>query len=223
MGIPPPSDQKHGFAEPGIRWAMESPAFGLISRLLQPAQGHPLGVMSLQESDSLAQIATIHQRAMDVVPAAWIVAALGLQGCKLQAPAEAEVPPMSAAFATPMLPFIQPAHGWGQAIRSWAIRWGEQLGQPLVRQSVKANAAVAFGPFAEPSQGGCGVSGFLAIALKGSFRAALSAHVLDDDCKSLVGPPKRVGEGHSRSNRPPVGLSHQQGGPWTSALWSPNA
>jgi hypothetical protein len=53
MGIPPASDQQHGFAEPGFGWAMESPSFGLICRLLQPAQRHSLGVMSLQEPDSL--------------------------------------------------------------------------------------------------------------------------------------------------------------------------
>ena len=148
MGIPPAADQQHGFTEPGFRWAMESPALGLICRLLQPSQRHPFGVMSLQEPDSFAEIAAIHQSAVDLIPADWIVAALGLQGCKLQPPAKAEVPPVSAAFATPMLPFIQTAHGWSEAIRSWAVRWCEQLCQPLIRQSEKANAAIAFGPLA---------------------------------------------------------------------------
>ena len=127
MGIPPAADQQHGFAEPGFWWAMESPAFGLICRLFQPAQGHSLGVMSLQEPFSFAEIATIDQSAVDLVPDDWIVAALGLQGCKLQAPAKAEVPPVSASFATPMLPFIQAAHGWCEAIWSWAVRWCKQL------------------------------------------------------------------------------------------------
>ena len=54
MGIPPAADQQHGFAEPGCCWTVANPALGLICRLLQPAQGHSLGVMSLQESDALA-------------------------------------------------------------------------------------------------------------------------------------------------------------------------
>ena len=106
MGIPPAADQQHGFAEPGFRWAMESPPFGLICRLLQPAQRHSFGVVSLQKPDSFAELAAIHQSAVDLVPAGWIVAALGLQGCKLQAPAKAEVPPVSTTVATPMLLFI---------------------------------------------------------------------------------------------------------------------
>ncbi len=179
--------------------------------------------MSLQKPDSFAEIAAIHQSAVDLVPADWIVAALGLQGCKLQAPAKAEVPPVSTAFATPMLLFIQTAHGWSEAIRSWAIRWCEQLGQPLIGQSIHANAAVAFRPLAEPSDGRGGVSSFLAEPLKRSVRTALSAHVLDDDCEPLVSPPQRVGEGHSGGNGPSVGLSHQKGGPWTRPLWSPDA
>ena len=127
MGIPPAADQQYGFAEPGFRWAMESPAFGLICRLLQPAQRHSLRVMSLQEPYSFAEIATIHQSAMDLIPDDGIVAALGLQRCKLQAPAKAEVPPVSTSLATPMLSFIQAAHGWCEAIRGWAIRWCKQL------------------------------------------------------------------------------------------------
>ena len=78
MGIPPAADQQHGFAEPSCSWTMANPALGLICRLLQPAQGHSLGVMSLQELDSLAKVATISQSALDLVPNDWIVAALGL-------------------------------------------------------------------------------------------------------------------------------------------------
>ena len=128
MGIPPAADQQHGFVEPSCSWTMANPTFVLICRSLQPAQRHPLGVMSLQELDSLAKVPTIYQSALDLLPNDWIVAALGLQCCKLQTPTKSEVPPVSAAFATPMLSFSQTAHGWREAIGSWAILWCEQLG-----------------------------------------------------------------------------------------------
>ena len=170
---------------------------GAVSRILrQPAAGHPVGIVALQQFRPVPEIAGIFQCSTDRFPCVGIPAASRLLGGQLQTPAQVQVPPMGTALAAPVAPLIQPRHGWSQAVRGWGICGGQQLRDPLIREAVAADPSVAVRQGSDPVMGLGGVIRLLGETTEGSLGIPLAPHVLNHHQISLACPPAGVGQGH---------------------------
>src|SRR4029077_7238837 len=86
----------------------------------------------------------------------------------------------------------------------------QELGHPLVRKTVHSNAAVAFGPRAQPGDGVCAIGAFVSKGIEIAFGIAAAANVLDDDVVSMARKPNWMGIYDCGCNVAPVGLAHQE-------------
>ena len=119
MWVPPSTDQQHRTLKPALGGLMNRPLLPMLRVASQPPPGHAIGVVALQQFRSVPQIAVVFQASADLQPGRWVSASLRLKGGQLQPPTEPEMPPVSAAFTTPVAPFVQSGHRRCGAIRWW--------------------------------------------------------------------------------------------------------
>ena len=162
--------------------------------LLEPAQGHALGIVVFKHRHAFTQIAAVFKAASHLVPGLMVSPPFGLETGQLQAPTQPQMPPVGVAVATPVVPFVQAAHRRCQAIGWWALRRRQQLGQALIGEAVHPDSTIDLWPLPQPTQGvGCVVR-FLGEAAEMSSRRSLAAHILNDHNKAVTAPPLRVRE-----------------------------
>ena len=180
---------------------------------LEPLQSHAGGVEALQQGQAIAQEAAVLEAQANRLPALPIPLTLAALGGELQGPTQPQRPPVASTIAGPMQPLVQSAHRWGEGVGQ-VLRIGiEQLAQALIREAVGAHLSSAPGLLADPAQRVRGVAGLLGKAAEITTRITPAADVLNQDCKSSLGVPTRMGIGDRRGNGAAVGLAHQQARP----------
>ena len=130
----------------------------------------------------------------------------------LETPAEGARQLEGAALVEPAAVEVVGGLGGGDALKSFGLLGGgEPLGDALVGEAVHAEAAVGFGALAEGGDGLGSVAGFVAKGVEGSFGAAASAHVLNDDVEAVAGKEDGVRVDDAGGNVAAVGLAHEEG------------
>ena len=151
-----------------------------------------------------------------------IAAAAALLGRQLQAPGQAQRPPVGLPRNGPVMPLIEATHGRCEGIGQGIGIVAKQLGQPLVGKAIGAEPSVAARQMAGPTHRLGPIARLLGKACKASLGVTAAPHVLHHDQKAMAGIPSRVGIGDRGCDRPPVGLPHQQHRPGPLACWLPN-
>jgi hypothetical protein len=103
---------------------------------------------------------------------------------------------MGTSCTAPVVTFIESCHRWCEALRWLGIGWSEKLCKALIGEAVATQLSIAFGEGTHPRMGCCSVVCFLGKPTKDASGIALTAHVLNDNKKSLLGPPGGMGIGH---------------------------
>ena len=88
MGVPPAPQQQHRLAQPGLRGVMAAPGGAVCRILRQPATGHSVGVVSLQQFRPVPEVAAVLQCSTDRFPGVGVPTASRLLGGQLQTPAQ---------------------------------------------------------------------------------------------------------------------------------------
>ena len=116
VGIVPATQQQHGPAQEGGRGCVNPPPLWICRIAVQPLQGHARGVVALEQGHAFAQEAAPLEGIADRLPAFGIAIPLAALGGQLQAPTQAQGPPVGSALAGPVGAFVEPCHGRRQAI-----------------------------------------------------------------------------------------------------------
>ena len=157
MRIPPAPQQQHGSLQPWKWRGVNRPRLWTEGVLLEPAAGHPFGIVTLQQDSALPQVAAFLKAASECQPGRLIALPACLKGGQLQAPTQPEMPPVGATLAAPVPSFIQAGHGRGQAVRRRRIDRCQKLGQALIGEAIAAKTSIALGSCADPGMGLCSV------------------------------------------------------------------
>ena len=130
---------------------------------------------------------------------------------QLQSPAQSGREPQRPLVIEPAVIQVARRHPRRDALQALGLFGrSQELSHPLIREPVHSDAAVGFGPRAQPCDGIGAVGAFIAKRIKIAFGIAAAANILNHDVVSVARKPNWMGVHDGGGNVASVGLAHQE-------------